>query len=364
MDSGSPPALLEDPAYHDHWRENLSDGPADHLHDTGLARLQEAMTVTELHERILAEAVGLASSSIQRKREVFGRFSGWRGMGARDIKTVKRLEVAEFVLEVIRESDLASATISMCRMEVIAAFKWAHNRGYLKHLEINTNNLPKVAPGKKDRKAFTFQLHQKILTELGTRRRHLWVRGICVVAWHTGMRLSDICCLTWSAIDLDEEVITVIPMKTRRLGKLCRIPMEPELRTMLLQLRSTPYQEWHRDSPYVFPEANGLYGQRNGKAVITSLFQSILGQIGIQGYSFHCYRHAFVSRLVKVGTHPMVISSMTGQSVEVINGYAHIDKETARVALDTSRQSIYRSTLEVSGMGGIRVPFQPEPVKQ
>jgi integrase len=60
------------------------------------------------------------------------------------------------------------------------------------------------------------------------------MRYLFAVGLYTGMRLGDVCMLTWDEIDLKKGVIEHMPMKTKRKGKVLRLPIHPVLDAMLL----------------------------------------------------------------------------------------------------------------------------------
>jgi site-specific recombinase XerD len=73
-------------------------------------------------------------------------------------------------------------------------------------------------------------------------------------------------------------------------------------------------------------------------------FRSLCKGVGIP-HSFHAFRHAFVTRLVNAGVDPLIIGSMTGQSREQIQAYAHVSNEAKCSALAKARAALHATRL-------------------
>lgn len=87
-------------------------------------------------------------------------------------------------------------------------------------------------------------------------REDKFFHPLIVTAACTGMRLGDVCNLKWSAIDLDGGSIVVT---TTRTNQLVEIPILPQLRTVLTDLRTCS----PKVRGLVFPEAAQRYNFRN-----------------------------------------------------------------------------------------------------
>ena len=175
--------------------------------------------------------------------------------------------------------------------------------------------------------------------------RHWWTTA-CLIGWHTGLRLSDIATVEWTQIDWTEEILRATPIKTRRLGKSVSIPMDEELVEHLAALKAQPYYE----SKWIIPDMAGFYIGENGRQRLTDQFKGIARQAGFPHLSIHCYRHGFVSRLLNAGVEPIIISSMTAQSTQQIEEYAHISDEAKREAMAKARGAMHRAKLRQRGV--------------
>lgn len=114
-----------------------------------------------------------------------------------------------------------------------------------------------------------------------------------------GQRLGDVCCLEWSSVDLQNNIIT---FNTNKTGKLISVPILPPLRNLL----DSRYNE---SEQYVFPDIAQRYFRSQGALSVE--FSSLLKLHGIvkpqpattqQGNrrpvspkSFHSIRHTVVT---------------------------------------------------------------------
>lgn len=122
--------------------------------------------------------------------------------------------------------------------------------------------------------------------------------------YFTGQRISDVCRMRWS--DIDDGVITVTPQKTRRYKKVLYIPIHSRLEAILAE---TP-----RSLTTIICKANGEPYTRNALGKV--LAKSIPGQVP------HGLRKNAVNALLEAGCTVPQVSSITGQTMQVVEHYA------------------------------------------
>lgn len=167
-------------------------------------------------------------------------------------------------------------------------------------------------------------------------------KGVILTGYFTGLRLTDITELTWSAVDLAAGVLKVRPKKTRKTLPEITIPIHPELAEWLAE------QESGIGKAPIFPE---LAGQRSGGSLGLSLqFSGIMEKAGIvnrvvrQGggglgrttlaLSFHALRHSFNSALANLGVAQEIRQQLTGHKSSKMNAkYTHHQIEPLREAI-------------------------------
>ncbi|HEX8336974.1 MAG TPA: site-specific integrase [Pyrinomonadaceae bacterium] len=140
----------------------------------------------------------------------------------------------------------------------------------------------------------------RLLGVLTGPRAHLW--ALVVVAIGTGMRRGDQLALTWSQVDFQRNVINVPNSKT---GKAYAVPMDEEVRNILLQLRRQC-----RGAEYVFinPETGKPYSE------LKKAFGTACRLAGITGLRWHDLRHTFGTRMAEAGCSEATIADLMGHS--------------------------------------------------
>lgn len=138
-----------------------------------------------------------------------------------------------------------------------------------------------------------------------------------VMAYRTGMRLSDVCLLKWESVDLENLVISYVPFKTRRKGirAVCPVESGSDLHEILLDMdksRST-HPMW---SAYVCPGLAMYYPKNGGTLALVrdgrNNFKSHCRRIGANHLSFHKLRNTFMSRVVDADVNWTKACQITG----------------------------------------------------
>lgn len=157
-------------------------------------------------------------------------------------------------------------------------------------------------------------------------------------AW-TGLRLADCSLMKWVSIDIDENLIRCVPIKTQRRGKTVTIPLHPTLKQQLLIAKG-----W-KTNDYVLPKVAERY-KRNPHGVkmdALKVFQKckIKTSIEVPGrkkqaniVGFHSLRHSFVSFCAKAGVPLAVVQTIVGHtSPAITRHYTHIGTEAVKLAV-------------------------------
>lgn len=155
-----------------------------------------------------------------------------------------------------------------------------------------------------------------------------------LIAFYTGIRIGELCALTWEDINLDEEVLYVRKnmqrVKSSDSAKnsteiLFQKPKtDTSIRSIPLPPVLLPFLKEHKgeDSEYV------IKGKKNPWAEPRTLqyrFSSILKQCSIKNFHFHMLRHAFATRCIAKGFDVKSLSEILGHSsVQItLNLYVH-----------------------------------------
>ena len=167
---------------------------------------------------------------------------------------------------------------------------------------------------------------------------------------YTGLRLGDCCRLTWDNVNLERQVIQVIPEKTKKHmhGRPVTIPIHASLMQALREAwdgRARSPSEPPPSSPYVNPTIANLYLNENWRldAELSRIFKAanITMSVRMEGRtrksvvaSFHSLRHTFVSLSANAGVPLPVVQSIVGHcSTAMTRHYYHENEENLRKAV-------------------------------
>ncbi len=142
---------------------------------------------------------------------------------------------------------------------------------------------------------------------------------------HTGMRMSEQYSLDWNQVDFERRQVHLSRTKN---GDSRTIPLNSVALGALKDLRG-------RNKPKgpdpVFPSA------RSGTALQGSRgwFPTALEGAGIEGYTWHCNRHTFASRLVMAGVDLRTVAELLGhRTLQMVMRYSHLAPEHQASAVD------------------------------
>lgn len=142
---------------------------------------------------------------------------------------------------------------------------------------------------------------------------------------HTGMRLSEQYGLSWSQVDFDRRQVHLFRTKN---GDPRTIPLNQVAVDALMELKAEVTSK--RAEP-VFPSVRTgsvLQGARGW-------FPTALEAAEIEGYSWHCNRHTFASRLVMAGVDLRTVAELLGhRTLQMVMRYSHLAPEHQASAVD------------------------------
>ena len=138
-----------------------------------------------------------------------------------------------------------------------------------------------------------------------------------VICLNTGLRLGEICALTWDNIDFDENCI-IINKTIQRIYK---------------GKNSTSIQ---LDSPKTKRSIRKIPISKKILSPLKRLFKRCLKFCNIHDYNFHILRHTFATNCIKIGMDAKSLSEILGHSdVNItLNKYVHSSYNTQKKFLD------------------------------
>jgi integrase len=263
-----------------------------------------------------------------------------RSLGDRRKLNLQQIDIPD--IEKFRDSELKAGkknrTVNYAIKRVRSVLAAAQKQGL-----INRNVAAALSPLPEEgsqKKPFTAKQVEEILrTATGD-----W-RGIILVAYFTGARLSDIVSMKWSNVHLEKGVIEFIEQKKQdRHRKKVVVPIHPVLMDYLLGCNVPDDGEIS-----LFPSlADSRVGGRNGlsdsfkrillkSGVISELYRKKSGDsVGreVSEFSFHSFRHTFLSNLANAGIPKDVREAMTAHKKgDTGENYTHRDVQTLQDAV-------------------------------
>jgi integrase len=148
--------------------------------------------------------------------------------------------------------------------------------------------------------------------------------SILEVALNTGMRAGEQFSLKWSQVDLDRRIITLPKTKN---GTTRHIPINSVAASAFADLRTRS-----DGSENVFPSR-----RKDGAALVSARgwFKPALKDAGIKGFTWHCLRHTFASRLVMAGVDIRTVGELLGhKSLTMTMRYSHLAPAHNAAAVD------------------------------
>ncbi|UDQ96804.1 site-specific integrase [Lentisphaerota bacterium WC36G] len=203
-----------------------------------------------------------------------------------------------------------------------------------------------------ERKEFTQTQIKNIFAVFDNKKFHLMhkkeMKILFKLAVYTGMRLKNCALIEWNDIDLERNLISCIPFKGRRFSKKpLLIPIHSNLKKSLFKLNQK------KKGSYVLTEVARRYEynptgvQKDCTKVIDFSFFDPIKDEKItrnKDYSFHSFRHSFVSFCANAKVPLHVVQEIVGHSSPAMTRhYTHVNNEAMQEvvkALDFDKNTI------------------------
>lgn len=261
-------------------------------------------------------------------------------LGKKRISEIDTFSLQQYIAILTSEKNcqrkaLSPKTVQDTLSVVRRVFYYANTKNY--KLNCNFQNL--YVPSVQCRlTVFTKQEQEQMISYL-IRSNHLSDMGILLTLF-TGLRVGEICALTWNKIDLDSGFLRVehtmqrIQKSSEKDSPKTRIIMtKPK---SLSSIRSIPLPEFIISYLQAFRQSGeeflltGSSEKFMEPRVLQYRFEKILGDLNIRKLNFHALRHTFATRCVEAGFDVKSLSEILGHSnVNItLNRYVHPSDET------------------------------------
>jgi integrase len=164
----------------------------------------------------------------------------------------------------------------------------------------------------------------RLFIALDNNEKH-WLKSVVIVARETGLRLSNVCHLTWKQTDLFKRCIEIEKTKN---GKPVWIPMSESAYAELTQLSRV--RDLKSDRVFM------VDGKPINRNWVSHVFKKTCLRAGVENFRFHDLRHDFCSRLIQAGQPLHVVAELAGhEDLSTTQRYAHLSPEMKRKAISS-----------------------------
>ncbi len=203
------------------------------------------------------------------------------------------------------------------------------------------------------RRSQTLQKHLELPSDEEIQRLSAYLKarpgdGTCMgilLACHTGIRIGELCALTWEEIDLEEGILRIHKnlQRVKDYDSPSRATsVKVQLPKTASSLRSIPIPDPLLALLKSYPKDGREYliqGSKTPWAEVRTVqyrFAAILKKCGLKHFRFHMLRHYFASRCIRCGFDAKSLSEILGHSqVQVtLNLYVHSTMERKRMLLN------------------------------
>jgi len=282
-------------------------------------------TLTEMIERYEKEYTD-SKSYYQEKRDrsVFKPLRSFFG----DACTLEEIEQRVGGYEMFRRPDVKPATILkelalLRRMFNVARKQWKWKIPN----PVSDIELPKVNNA---RVRYLSDAEYGRLMTVMNQAEERWLKPFVIIALETGLRLSNICDLTWNEVNLFNRMIIISAEKMKNRDYI-GIPLSEDAYNTFKDL-----QRVQSISSYVFHEN----GERLYSVKVQRAFRKALQQSRVDDFRFHDLRHSFASSLVQSGVDIYAVQKLLGhRDGRMTQRYSHLSVDYLRDAISRKKKS-------------------------
>ena len=150
-------------------------------------------------------------------------------------------------------------------------------------------------------------------------RCRFW-RTASIISYWTGLRFGDVCNLERDSFSGNSLIVW-----TDKRDKRVDLPLTPDY--MGDGIVIDELNKILSEKPHYFPDEREIYNNLHTQCSLFKSFKRWSDGIGLEGRTFHCLRHSFVTRLHDDGVSLLDIGKLVGHANEkTTDGYCHSKK--------------------------------------
>lgn len=255
--------------------------------------------------------------SVSSQKSIHTSFSMFHKFIAdQQLRKIDRKQIDIFLNETTNSSKSAAG---LYYRTLKAAFNKALEWNY-----IIENPFAKIKPPRMIEK-FPIFIEEDLLLEINNGVKEQFLRDFYITGFHTGMRAGEICNLRWSAIDLEQRIITVQNTEsfTTKSKRERIIPINDTLMEVLKNMYPKVISILRSD--LVFCRVKGI---KLNVDYVSKKFKKVIRELNLdEKIHLHVLRHSFASNLIQRGVSLYVVKELLGHSsVAVTQKYAHLQR--------------------------------------
>jgi len=283
----------------------------------------EVKTCRELVEDYLRLTSGhLKPKTVLEKHANLKVFTDWLGPRQLDREAVEMFNVD------LHKIEWADSTKHLVGVAVASFLTWLYDSKRVKEDFRRGIKFPSQ-PRQKPRPIYSAEEVQKLVDAADDRP----IGFIILLAYNTGMAISDCCNLTWGSIDMDKLTITRNRQKTD-VEAIITVKFGSALHRALERQREDTIRAFNSCDPGL-PVCRWAYQNKHG---FYTLFRRLCAQCAIPYRSFHSFRATMATSLMNTGTPLNVALKVMGlRSVQQMVGYATTPAESIREHMERLR---------------------------
>jgi len=253
-----------------------------------------------------------------------------------------------------KNNGYATGTIKILYGIISGSFKHAIKWGF-----INSNPMSNISLPKDHKQKDITILSKEEINSIYNRFKNTKYALPFLISLNTGMRLSEVCGLTWDKINFKNHTIYITQVIQYQNGEwLLTTPktkssnrailMSDYLYELLsdyeeMQIHySELYKDYYHTSDFVCTNKFGVPVNTNSIQYFSSVIKK---ELGIK-FKFHYLRHTFATNMLLLGIHPKIVQEMLGHSniSTTLDIYSHITSNIQKEAIDIFSKHM-RSTM-------------------